>query len=135
MVVPYSEPTSPVTPSSLRTHLMQQAIFLRALALYHLDRDTRVCTSYVQSLRHADNLIARDSHTQRERERERGKEGMAKDDYGRVAPALAPAPAHPTITLPLRPSMEAFFTGGAGASPGPMTLVSSFFSDGYGKRL
>jgi hypothetical protein len=55
-----------------------------------------------------------------------------KDDYGRVVPALAPAPARPTITLPPRPSMEAFFTGGAGASPGPMTLVSSFFSDSYG---
>ena len=55
-----------------------------------------------------------------------------KDDYGRVtAPAPAPAPARPTITLPPRPSMETFFSGGAGASPGPMTLVSSFFSDGY----
>ncbi|KAE8021737.1 hypothetical protein FH972_007602 [Carpinus fangiana] len=53
-----------------------------------------------------------------------------KDDYGRVS-APAPAPARPTITLPPRPSMETFFTGGAGASPGPMTLVSSFFSDGY----
>ncbi|KAM3713894.1 hypothetical protein ACB098_01G293500 [Castanea mollissima] len=37
----------------------------------------------------------------------------------------------PTITLPPRPSMETFFTGGPGASPGPMTLVSSFFSDNY----
>jgi hypothetical protein len=52
-----------------------------------------------------------------------------KNNYGRVAPA--PAPTRPTITLPLRLSMEAFFTGGAGASPGLMTLVSSFFSDGY----
>lgn len=39
----------------------------------------------------------------------------------------APAPARPTITLPPRPSMETFFTGGL--SPGPMTLVSSFFAD------
>lgn len=45
--------------------------------------------------------------------------------------ATAP-PQRPTITLPPRPSMEAFFSGGfAGASPGPMTLVSSFFSDNY----
>jgi hypothetical protein len=53
-----------------------------------------------------------------------------KDDYGRIS-APAPAPARPTITLPPRPSMETIFTGGAGASPGPMTLVSSFFSDNY----
>eukprot|EP00258_Populus_trichocarpa_P028396 XP_024444415.1 probable WRKY transcription factor 3 [Populus trichocarpa] len=39
----------------------------------------------------------------------------------------APAPARPTITLPPRPSMETLFTGGL--SPGPMTLVSSFFAD------
>ncbi|XP_073265041.1 probable WRKY transcription factor 3 [Populus alba] len=37
------------------------------------------------------------------------------------------APAKPTITLPPRPSMETLFTGGL--SPGPMTLVSSFFAD------
>ncbi|CAN0857749.1 Probable WRKY transcription factor 3 [Linum grandiflorum] len=35
----------------------------------------------------------------------------------------------PTITLPPRPSMDTFFSGGL--SPGPMTLVSSFFSDTY----
>lgn len=40
-----------------------------------------------------------------------------------------PPPRRPTIALPPRPSMETLFTGGAGASPGPMTLVSSFFSD------
>ncbi|XP_054790859.1 probable WRKY transcription factor 3, partial [Prosopis cineraria] len=43
----------------------------------------------------------------------------------------ATAPPRPTITLPPRPSMEAFFSGGPGASPGPMTLVSSFFTDNY----
>ncbi|KAI4352529.1 hypothetical protein L6164_006769 [Bauhinia variegata] len=43
----------------------------------------------------------------------------------------AAPPPRPTITLPPRPSIEAFFTVGAGASPGPMTLVSSFFSDNY----
>lgn len=48
------------------------------------------------------------------------------------------APSRPTITLPPRTSFETLFnTSGGGAagpglgfSPGPMTLVSSFFSDG-----
>ncbi|KAL5723002.1 WRKY Transcription Factor [Ranunculus cassubicifolius] len=35
----------------------------------------------------------------------------------------------PTLSLPPRTSGENIFTGGAGASPGPMTLVSSFFSE------
>ncbi|KAL6983424.1 WRKY Transcription Factor [Sarracenia purpurea var. burkii] len=35
----------------------------------------------------------------------------------------------PTIMLPPRNTMESLFTGGPGASPGPMTLVSSFFSE------
>lgn len=36
----------------------------------------------------------------------------------------------PTITLPPRSSIESLFSGGSsGISPGPMTLVSSFFSD------
>ncbi|XP_027096695.1 probable WRKY transcription factor 4 [Coffea arabica] len=39
------------------------------------------------------------------------------------------APTRPTISLPPRTAMESLFTGGPGASPGPMTLVSSFFSD------
>ncbi|KAJ7953869.1 WRKY transcription factor [Quillaja saponaria] len=43
-------------------------------------------------------------------------------------------PSRPTITLPPRTSMESLFNGGVpgggfGFSPGPMTLVSSFFSD------
>ncbi|CAI8591861.1 unnamed protein product [Vicia faba] len=38
----------------------------------------------------------------------------------------ASPPSRPTITLPPRPSVEAFFAGAA--SPGPMTLVSSFFA-------
>lgn len=45
--------------------------------------------------------------------------------------STAAQPPRPTITLPPRPSMEVFFSGGPGASPGPMTLVSSFFSDNY----
>ncbi|KAJ7974361.1 putative WRKY transcription factor [Quillaja saponaria] len=51
---------------------------------------------------------------------------MAKNNESVTAPQ-----PRPTISLPPRPSMEAFFTGGLGASPGPMTLVSSFFSDNY----
>ncbi|KAM7510092.1 hypothetical protein LguiB_008967 [Lonicera macranthoides] len=39
------------------------------------------------------------------------------------------APPRPTINLPPRPSFENFFTGGL--SPGPMTLVSNFFSSDY----
>lgn len=43
------------------------------------------------------------------------------------------APPRPTIslTLPPRPSMETLFAGGPGLSPGPMTLVSNFFSEYY----
>ncbi|KAF5188031.1 Wrky transcription factor wrky24 [Thalictrum thalictroides] len=37
--------------------------------------------------------------------------------------------SRPTISLPPRTSAEYIFTGGAGASPGPMTLVSNFFSE------
>ena len=51
---------------------------------------------------------------------------------GGAVPAPHPPPsvvARPTLTLPPRPSMDAFFSGGAGASPGPLTLVSRFFSD------
>lgn len=36
-----------------------------------------------------------------------------------------------TLTLPPRPTMETLFTGGPDLSPGPMTLVSSFFADYY----
>lgn len=52
---------------------------------------------------------------------------MAKKDDSATRPPLQ----RPTITLPPRPSMEAFFTGGpTGVSPGPMTLLSSYFADG-----
>ncbi|MCI98047.1 WRKY transcription factor, partial [Trifolium medium] len=40
------------------------------------------------------------------------------------ADTASPPPTRPTITLPPRPFVEAFFAGAA--SPGPMTLVSSF---------
>ncbi|XP_019053458.1 PREDICTED: probable WRKY transcription factor 3 isoform X2 [Nelumbo nucifera] len=39
------------------------------------------------------------------------------------------APPRPTIALPSRSSVESLFTGGAGTSPGPMTLVNNFFSE------
>ncbi|XVE68200.1 hypothetical protein DITRI_Ditri09bG0049400 [Diplodiscus trichospermus] len=39
------------------------------------------------------------------------------------------APTRPTITLPPRTAMEGIFSSGSGLSPGPMTLVSAFFSD------
>ncbi|KAF3444809.1 hypothetical protein FNV43_RR14502 [Rhamnella rubrinervis] len=60
---------------------------------------------------------------------------MAKnEDPQRISLSASQPPppaARPTIALPPRPSMETLFTGGPGASPGPMTLVSSFFSDNY----
>ncbi|EYU22391.1 hypothetical protein MIMGU_mgv1a006365mg [Erythranthe guttata] len=40
-----------------------------------------------------------------------------------------PPPPPPTITLPPRTSIDNFFTAGPGASPGPMSLVSSFFAE------
>ncbi|XP_068326920.1 probable WRKY transcription factor 3 [Pyrus communis] len=55
-------------------------------------------------------------------------------------PAATHDPPRPTITLPSRTSFESIFSSGAGGntgpglglgfSPGPMTLVSNFFSDG-----
>lgn len=44
-------------------------------------------------------------------------------------PRASSAPLRPTIMLPPRSSMENLFTAGPGASPGPMTLVSNFFSE------
>ncbi|KAJ0980219.1 hypothetical protein J5N97_008474 [Dioscorea zingiberensis] len=50
-------------------------------------------------------------------------------------PGSAPRP-RPTLTLPPRANLESLFRGGAGAgaglSPGPMTLVSSFFAEDPG---
>ncbi|KAK6928154.1 WRKY domain [Dillenia turbinata] len=42
----------------------------------------------------------------------------------------ASAPPRPTIAVPPRATAESFFSG-VGLSPGPMTLVSSFFSENY----
>ncbi|PON79605.1 WRKY domain containing protein [Parasponia andersonii] len=49
-------------------------------------------------------------------------------------PSKSPAVPRPTITLPPRTSFESLLNGGGGGpgvgfSPGPMTLVSSFFSE------
>ncbi|KAF8378738.1 hypothetical protein HHK36_030087 [Tetracentron sinense] len=49
---------------------------------------------------------------------------MAEDGASRAA-----AHPRPTIALPPRSSLENLFIGGAGSSPGPMTLVSNFFSE------
>ncbi|RVW69730.1 putative WRKY transcription factor 4 [Vitis vinifera] len=58
---------------------------------------------------------------------------MAKNDETSLSSSAsasrASAPLRPTITLPPRSSMETLFPGGPGFSPGPMTLVSNFFSD------
>ncbi|KAG8383062.1 hypothetical protein BUALT_Bualt05G0145600 [Buddleja alternifolia] len=47
----------------------------------------------------------------------------------RPPPPPPPSKPPPTITLPPRTSIDSFFTGGSGASPGPMSLVSSFFAE------
>ncbi|MBA0822357.1 hypothetical protein Goarm_019163, partial [Gossypium armourianum] len=39
------------------------------------------------------------------------------------------APTRPTIALPPTPAMDSLFSDGSGLSPGPMTLVSAFFSN------
>ncbi|OAY61699.2 probable WRKY transcription factor 4 isoform X2 [Manihot esculenta] len=54
---------------------------------------------------------------------------MAGKQVSSATKPAPPPPARPTISLPPRPSMDTLFTGGL--SPGPMTLVSSFFSDNY----
>ena len=62
------------------------------------------------------------------------------DDEDKLPPSSVPSPLkskafplRPTINLPPRTSMESLLSGGPGLglgfSPGPMTLVSSFFSD------
>lgn len=54
---------------------------------------------------------------------------MAADND--TASRVSAPPQRPTIILPPRTSFENFFSGFASVSPGPMTLVSSFFSDNY----
>ncbi|GMI87414.1 WRKY DNA-binding protein 3 [Hibiscus trionum] len=58
--------------------------------------------------------------------------GESQEQKPSAQPSKALAASRPTITLPPRPFSEASFNGGAGMmgfSPGPMTLVSNFFSD------
>ncbi|KAJ6835394.1 putative WRKY transcription factor 4 [Iris pallida] len=51
----------------------------------------------------------------------------AEDD---TPPKVATGPQRPaTISLPPRTAFESLFRGGADASPGPMSLVSSFFAE------
>ncbi|KAK6157871.1 hypothetical protein DH2020_012119 [Rehmannia glutinosa] len=52
---------------------------------------------------------------------------MAENE--RSPPPSSSKPPAPTVTLPPRSSVESLFMGGAGLSPGPMTLVSSFFAE------
>eukprot|EP01018_Ginkgo_biloba_P014000 Gb_31953 [translate_table: standard] len=58
---------------------------------------------------------------------ERKESGTAVNDGGGVL-VSKPSSSRPTLSLPLRSSVESFFRG-TDSSPGPMTLVSSFFSD------
>ncbi|MQL87411.1 hypothetical protein Taro_019941 [Colocasia esculenta] len=56
----------------------------------------------------------------------------------RAAAGAAAVPPRPTITLPPRSAYESLFRGGGGfggpeMSPGPMTLVSSFFAEDDGE--
>ncbi|KAJ6804853.1 putative WRKY transcription factor 4 [Iris pallida] len=55
----------------------------------------------------------------------------ADDDNSPKAVATPPRPVPAMISLPPRSAMESLFRGegGADASPGPMTLVSSFFAE------
>ncbi|KAK8567323.1 hypothetical protein V6N13_105300 [Hibiscus sabdariffa] len=58
--------------------------------------------------------------------------GESQEQKPSAQPSKAVAASRPTITLPPRPFTEASFNGGTGMmgfSPGPMTLVSNFFSD------
>ncbi|XP_047335199.1 probable WRKY transcription factor 3 [Impatiens glandulifera] len=50
------------------------------------------------------------------------KSGISKPDHG---------PPLPAISVPSRASFDSLFAYGTGCSPGPMTLVSNFFSDHF----
>ncbi|XP_009421082.2 probable WRKY transcription factor 4 [Musa acuminata AAA Group] len=65
---------------------------------------------------------------------ESGAGGGAGGGDGTSAAAGAGKPPRPTITLPPRSALESLFHGGGGGgisevSPGPLSLVSSFFAD------
>ncbi|MED6221237.1 hypothetical protein PIB30_052578 [Stylosanthes scabra] len=50
-------------------------------------------------------------------------------------PTTTDTPRRPTITLPPRPSLDTFLSSAGIISPGPITLVSSFFADDYSSLL
>ena len=54
---------------------------------------------------------------------------MAEKEAGQGTRSKLSALIRPTITLPPRSAMDGLFSCGSGLSPGPMTLVSAFFSD------
>ncbi|KAL3840544.1 hypothetical protein ACJIZ3_025135 [Penstemon smallii] len=54
---------------------------------------------------------------------------MAENKPPPPPPPSSARPLAPTITLPPRSTMESMFMSGPGASPGPMSLVSSFFAE------
>ncbi|KAI3467291.1 hypothetical protein Pfo_023954 [Paulownia fortunei] len=54
---------------------------------------------------------------------------MAENEPPLPPPQSSSKPPAPTVRLPPRSSVESLFMGGAGVSPGPMTLVSSFFAE------
>ncbi|XVF58339.1 hypothetical protein PTKIN_Ptkin07bG0058200 [Pterospermum kingtungense] len=54
---------------------------------------------------------------------------MAEKEAEQGTRSKLSAPTRPTISLPPRPAMDGLFSSGSGLSPGPMTLVSAFFSD------
>ncbi|XWS32916.1 hypothetical protein CRYUN_Cryun22dG0031800 [Craigia yunnanensis] len=54
---------------------------------------------------------------------------MAEKEAEQGTRSKLSAPTRPTITLPPRSAMDGLLSSGSGLSPGPMTLVSAFFSD------
>nr|QFU85202.1 WRKY17 [Diospyros kaki] len=54
---------------------------------------------------------------------------MAENDRSSSLSRAGPASLRPATVLPPRTSTESPYSGGSGASPGPMTLVSNFFSE------
>lgn len=54
---------------------------------------------------------------------------MAEKEAEQGTGSKLSAPTCPTITLPSTPTMDSLFSNGSGLSPGPMTLVSAFFSN------
>uniref|UniRef100_A0A0D6QXK8 WRKY domain-containing protein n=1 Tax=Araucaria cunninghamii TaxID=56994 RepID=A0A0D6QXK8_ARACU len=64
-----------------------------------------------------------------EKEKEREREVANSKSGGFDSSSSSGASSRPTLNLPLRSSGAEWFMKGTDASPGPMTLVSSFFSE------